>query len=148
VEENGRVHKSGIMGVSIEVYRARIGAFDGTRWKKAKNTEMRISERNIKVWFLGLVIVTLLIVGGMEQNPGPLSKREEKEIFEFIKKTGEKENEVKGALEIIQMSLSALQSAINLVRSKLDENNKAVKDLTHSMISIQMTVNNVKLRLE
>jgi hypothetical protein len=96
------------------------------------------------VWFLGLVIVTLLIVGGVEQNPGPLSERE-KEIFEFIKKTGEKE--VKGTLEIIQMSLSALQSAINLVSSKLDEN-KAVKDLTDSMTSVQMVVDNVKLRLE
>jgi hypothetical protein len=45
------------------------------------------------------------------------------EIFEFIK-TSEKENEVKGALEIIQMNLSALQSAINLASSKSDENNK------------------------
>jgi hypothetical protein len=32
----------------------------------------------------------------------PLSELEEIEIFEFIKKTGEKENEVKSALEIIQ----------------------------------------------
>jgi chromosome segregation ATPase len=55
---------------------------------------------------------------------------------------------VKGALEKIQMSLSALQSAINLVSSKSDKNNKAVNDLTDSMTSIQMTVDNVKLRLE
>jgi hypothetical protein len=94
------------------------------------------------------VIVTLLIVGGVEQNPGPLSEQEEKEIFEFTKNTGKKENDVKGTLEIIQMSLSALQSAINLVSTKLEKNNKAVKDLTDSMTSIQMTVNNVKLRLE
>jgi chromosome segregation ATPase len=55
---------------------------------------------------------------------------------------------VKGTLELIQTSLFALQSAINLVSSKLDENNKAVKDITDSMASIQMTVDNVKLRLE
>jgi tRNA A37 threonylcarbamoyltransferase TsaD len=42
---------------------------------------------------------------------------------------------VKGALEIMQTSFSALQSAINLVISKLDENNKAVKDLADSMAS-------------
>jgi chromosome segregation ATPase len=55
---------------------------------------------------------------------------------------------MKGTLEIIQMSLSALQSAVNLVSSKLDEKNKAVKDLTDSMASVQMMVDNVKLRLE
>jgi hypothetical protein len=41
----------------------------------------RNSEINTKVWFLGLVIVALLIIGGVEQNPGPMSKREEIEIF-------------------------------------------------------------------
>jgi hypothetical protein len=35
-----------------------------------------------------------------------------------------------------------------LVSSKLDENNKAVKDLTDSMTSIQMTMDNVKLKLK
>jgi hypothetical protein len=43
------------------------------------------------------------------------------------------------------MSLSALQSVVS---SKFDENNKAVKYLTDSMASIQMTVDNVKLRLD
>jgi hypothetical protein len=51
VEENRHIYKSGIMGVSTEVYRARIGAFNGAQWKKARNTEMRISERNISVGF-------------------------------------------------------------------------------------------------
>jgi chromosome segregation ATPase len=55
---------------------------------------------------------------------------------------------VEGTLNIIQASLAGLQSAINLVSSKLDENNKAVKDLAGSMASIQMTVDNMKWRLE
>jgi hypothetical protein len=40
-----------------------------------------------------------------------MSEREEIKLSEFIKKTGEKENEVKGTLEIIQASISGLQSA-------------------------------------
>jgi hypothetical protein len=43
-------------------------------------------------------------------------------FFSFINKAGEKE--VKGALEIIQTSFSGLQSAINLLSSKLDKNKK------------------------
>jgi hypothetical protein len=138
------------MGISTEVYRARIGAFNGngTQWKTARNTKTRNSEINIKIWFLGLVIVTLLIVGGVEQNPRPMSEQKEIEFFEFIKKTCEKENKVKGALEIIQASLYGLQSAINLVSSKSDKHNKAVNDLADSMAPMQMTVDNVKLRLE
>jgi hypothetical protein len=80
-EESRCVYKSGNMGISIEVYRSRIGTFNGARWKMVRNTETRNSEINIKVWFLGLVIVTLLIVGGVEQNPALLSKREGIEIF-------------------------------------------------------------------
>jgi hypothetical protein len=34
------------------------------------------------------------------------------------------------------------------VSSKLDKNNKAVKDLADSMATIQMTVDNMKLKLE
>jgi hypothetical protein len=69
------------MGISTEVYRARIGAFNRTRWKMARNIETRNSEMNIKVWFLGLVIVTMSIIGGVEQNPIQLSKQEEIKIF-------------------------------------------------------------------
>jgi hypothetical protein len=55
---------------------------------------------------------------------------------------------MKSALEIIQVSLCGLQSAINLVSSELDKNNKAVKGLANSMTFLQMMVDNMKLRLE
>jgi hypothetical protein len=49
--------------------------------EKGIRTPKRGSVKEIKSVVFGLVIVTLLIVGGVEQNPGPLSEREEKEIF-------------------------------------------------------------------
>jgi hypothetical protein len=43
---------------------------------------------------------------------------------------------VKIALDIIQVSLSGLQSAINLMISKFNKNNKAMKDLADIMATI------------
>lgn len=73
-----------------------------------------------------------------------MSEQEEIDIFKFIKKSGEKENEVKSALDIIQFSLSGLQSEINLMGSRLHENNKTVKDLAYSMAEIQMMLDDMK----
>jgi hypothetical protein len=42
------------------------------------------------------------VIGGVEVNPGPLSIKEEVEIFEFIKKTEESGVEVKRFMEAIE----------------------------------------------
>jgi hypothetical protein len=65
------------MGVNTEEYRARTGSFSGVKWtKQAKGGEWK-EEYNMKLWFCGLVIV----LGGVEINPGPFSVKEEAEIF-------------------------------------------------------------------
>jgi hypothetical protein len=79
------------MGVNIEEYRARIGSFSGVKWpKKAKGGEWK-QECNMKLWFCGLVIAALLVIGGVEINPGPFSIEEEVRICEFITETKSKD---------------------------------------------------------
>jgi hypothetical protein len=69
------------MGLNIKEYRARMGSFSGIKWtKKAKSGGWR-EECNIKLWFSGLVVAMLLVVGGTEMNPSPLSVKEGAEIF-------------------------------------------------------------------
>jgi hypothetical protein len=100
------------MGVNIEEYRARIGSFSGVKWtKKVKGSEWK-EECNMKSWFCGLVIATLLVVGGVEMIPGPFSVKEEAEIFEFIRKTEGKDLEVTGFMEKIEKSLTAMNTII------------------------------------
>jgi hypothetical protein len=75
------------MGVNIEVYRARIGSFSGAKWpKKAKGGEWR-EECSMKLWFCGLVVAVLLVIGGVEINPGPFIVEEVVQICEFITET-------------------------------------------------------------
>jgi hypothetical protein len=59
------------MGVDIVTYRARIGTFVV---KKTAATQ-EVMEGN-QCWFVGLVIMVLLAVGGVELNPGPTGDQE------------------------------------------------------------------------
>jgi hypothetical protein len=117
------------MGVDIEDYRARIGSFSAVKWPKtAKDGEWR-EECNMKLWFCGLVIATLLVLGGMEINPGPFSVKEEVEIFGFIRKTEGRDLKVRGFMETIEKILTDMNTIITVQNEKMGEGNKAVKGL-------------------
>jgi hypothetical protein len=43
----------------------------------------------IKVWFLGLVVAVLLVIGGVEANPGPqVEQGKIYQILSYVKKSG------------------------------------------------------------
>jgi hypothetical protein len=50
------------MGVDIVTYRARISGFV---------LGNKVESGSAKVWFIGLVILVLVMIGGVETNPGP-----------------------------------------------------------------------------
>lgn len=59
---------SGSSGCGTEFYRSRIGATMGKRtWKQIMDSGKAESLN----WFLGIVLRVLLLVGGVEVNPGP-----------------------------------------------------------------------------
>jgi hypothetical protein len=76
------------MEVSVQEYRDRIGSFNRCKWSNRPRGNGQGKE-NLKLWFSGLILVILLVIGGVEVNPGPLSIQEEAEILEFVKKTEE-----------------------------------------------------------
>jgi hypothetical protein len=58
------------MGINIATYRVRIGGF-GLRKKMDRGVQMKGQESSLtKNWFLGLLIAVLLVIGGVEVNPG------------------------------------------------------------------------------
>jgi hypothetical protein len=63
------------------------------------------------LWFCGLVIAILLVVGGVEMNPG-LFSIQGAEIFEFIKKTEVRVSEVRRFIEMIENSLTGMNMVI------------------------------------
>jgi hypothetical protein len=62
------------MGVDVVTYQARIGTVRVSSVKKTAATQ-EVMEGN-QCWFVGLVIVVLLVVGGVELNPGPTVEQE------------------------------------------------------------------------
>jgi hypothetical protein len=56
------------MGVDVELYRARIGTFYGVRMRMTLRGSKEVDG---KIWFIGLVLAVLLVVGGVEMNPVP-----------------------------------------------------------------------------
>jgi hypothetical protein len=62
------------MGVSIETWRSRIGQFHGYSFKSNTNNLDNINNnsKGMNISYLPIfVIAMLLIVGGIEPNPGP-----------------------------------------------------------------------------
>jgi hypothetical protein len=75
------------VGVDIATYRDRIGLF-GRRKSSVTSSGESVSKVGItKMWFMGLIIASLLIVGGVELNPGPTL---EDKVMEIL--TGQREN--------------------------------------------------------
>jgi hypothetical protein len=65
------------MAVDIVIYRARAGLFG----RRKDNSECVGKAGITNMWFLGLIIATLLIVGGVELNPGPEMEEKVLEIL-------------------------------------------------------------------
>jgi hypothetical protein len=134
------------MGVDTEEYRARIGSFSGVKWTKKVKGGERKEECNMKLWFSGLVIATLLVVGGVEMNTGPFSVKEEAEIPEFIRKTEGRDIEVRGFMEKIEKPLTGMNTIIAVLSKKTDEGKKAVKGLKEGWNEMQLELDEFKRR--
>jgi hypothetical protein len=61
------------MGVKLELYRARIGSFLARKPKVRASQE---EEGEGACWFLGLILMVILVIGGVEPNPGPHSEQD------------------------------------------------------------------------
>jgi hypothetical protein len=69
------------MGVDIVILRARIGLFGRRKNNVTLNSKCVGKAGITNMWFLRLIIATLLIVGGVELNPG--AEMEEK-VLEIL----------------------------------------------------------------
>jgi hypothetical protein len=63
------------MGVDISIYRARICSF-AAKYKKDTTGGWKVETDGWQTWFWGLVLIVLLVIGGVEANPGPSMEQE------------------------------------------------------------------------
>ena len=85
------------MGVDIGTYRARIGGFV---WRKRKNEKKEKSGVEVSViWFIMLIIAAMLVIAGVEVNPGPVELEDLRIMLNDMK--NDMKNDTKTQNEII-----------------------------------------------
>jgi hypothetical protein len=88
------------MGVAIEVYRTRIGMFT-RRIKNERNAVLcGPGSFSINMFFVGLVVMMLLVMGGVEVNPGPPADHLKLDlILEHVKNQGHETKTIREMLK-------------------------------------------------
>ena len=69
------------MGEELASYRARIGIFHLINLKrKTMKKDNKISSNFAKWWIVATIIAVLLVMGGIERNPGPVKTIEDLDV--------------------------------------------------------------------
>jgi cell division septal protein FtsQ len=62
------------MGVELEVHRASIGLFRSNRSEVRQANMKKSGVIPTSVWFFGILLAMVLVIGGIEINPDPQMK--------------------------------------------------------------------------
>jgi hypothetical protein len=73
------------------VIATRIGGFVQGNKVESGMLKKRQERGSAKLWFIGLVIVILLVIGGVEVNPGPQAEQTKIDQTSVRQKAGEEE---------------------------------------------------------
>lgn len=131
------------MGVNVETWRARIGCFScGGKLKGPKMAAITVSMSPVseRAFVALVVILALLILGGIEQNPGPGpdSTRQNSTRQQRITKKGELEDwkkcfdELKGEIDFLKRENKQLYRRIDFLEKQSKSNNIIIHGIDES----------------
>ena len=91
----------------------------------------RIVKRQVKNWFLILIVAIMLIIGGIELNPGPLEKEDIKEMFEanYIRIQESITNQFKLHEEKFEKKLDSMTENWNGIKEEINKVKVEMKEL-------------------
>ena len=109
--------KSITMGISLDLWRARIGACHG----KMRMLFLNCSYKTSKAFFAyGLVVCTLLLIGCVEPHPGPTSQSSElSEIKQILFSVRDSSDKVAAEMRQLRDTVSQLMGRITSVENEL-----------------------------
>jgi polyhydroxyalkanoate synthesis regulator phasin len=134
------------MGVEVNVWRARIGAFAGRKASASSvNDDNSDSATNPKSQYeFGLIIGILLIIAGLEMNPGPLTSEDIKQIVAALQPQFDEVNRKQS--ETIQQELSNVRHTMDEFKtcctSQYKELKGEIQDLKERNSELQDIVTN------
>ena len=119
------------MGVSLAVWRIRIGLYHGAV-KDVKMNSLVIKFKSNKCFYVyGIIIIAVLVIGGVEQNPGPTSSQksdiaEIKEMFKALQNTNDS---VLCEVRELKDTVAKLVNRIDNIESKCEQMKSDVNEL-------------------
>jgi hypothetical protein len=134
------------MGISLETWRARIGLFCGVvLCRGSKESVISSDENKIKVpkayVTYGFVIFVLLVIAGVERNPGPSQKSEMAEIKDIL-------NIVRASNEEIVREVKQMKETINNVMGRFLKIESALEGVTNDVSRLQDCVNYLEYKID
>jgi hypothetical protein len=111
-----------MMGVDIVTYRARIGGFVSGNKGECGVTKKRQDSGQAKDWFIGLVTAVLLVIGGVEVNPGPQAEQTKiDQILTYVKNQERESKAIKNMVEAYKKEMAEMRTGTDSLGPKFDQ---------------------------
>jgi hypothetical protein len=129
------------MGVDISIYRARIGSF-AAKYKQKDTTEgWKVETDGWQTWFWGSVLIVLLVIGGVEENPGPSVEQEKFDQIITHMRNQEKETKVmKNLLESYNQEMVEMKEGSSVISSNFEKLTEAINKVIIDYKEIKQSV--------
>jgi uncharacterized tellurite resistance protein B-like protein len=129
------------MGIDIVTYRARIGGL-GLRKKLDRGVQVKGQESSlIKTWFLGLVIAVLLVIGGVEVNPGPqVEQGKIDQILAYVKNQEKESKVIKQMVELHKQEMAEMRKSTDALGLKFDRVSEIVTEIMNDYGQVKQAI--------
>jgi hypothetical protein len=129
------------MGVDTTTYRARIGGF-GVRMKIGRGIRLEGHESGLlKMWFLGVVVAILLVIGGVEANPGPKVDQEKiDQILVYVKNQEKESKIIKQMVTLHKQEMAEMKKSADDLGQKFDRVGEMVSEIIDNYGQVKQTI--------
>jgi hypothetical protein len=129
-----------MMGIDTVTYRARIGGFVVGR---KMDSGIRVKGQNgmIKIWFFGLVVAVLLVIGGVEANPGPqVEQGKIDQILSYVKNQEKESKVIKQMVELHKQEMAETRKSTDALGLKFDRVSKIVTEIMNDYGQVKQVI--------
>jgi uncharacterized protein YukE len=129
------------MGVDMETYRAGNGG--SVLGNKVKSSVLKKMQEGFlaEAWFIGLVVVILIVTGGVEMNPRLQIKQVKiDQILAYVKNQEKESKVIKQMLESHKQEMTKMRKGTDTVGPKFDQLSKIVTEMINDYGQIKQTI--------
>jgi hypothetical protein len=118
------------MGVGVVIYCTRTGGFAAKKKVESGCSRKRQESGTDKVWIIEIVTVILLVIGGVEVNPGPQAEQAKiDQILTYVKNQEKESKVIKQMVEAHKKEMVAMRKEMDSLGHKFNQLCVMVEDM-------------------